>query len=89
MGFGGVSLLRNLMSLFGSLLYLLWEDNIYLFRYFFSFRGKSADFVLMFLFGAAAMITCAFFVNLLFLGQVTISCFCALIEYVVASHEEN
>jgi hypothetical protein len=41
--------------------------------YVFSFRGKSADFVLMFLFGAAAMITCAFFVNLLFLGQVRIN----------------
>ena len=35
-----------------------------------SFRGKSADFVLMFIFGALSMITFAFFVNLLFLGQV-------------------
>ena len=35
-----------------------------------SFRGKSADFAMMFIFGAVAMITFAFFVNLLFLGQV-------------------
>ena len=35
-----------------------------------SFRGKSADFVMMFIFGAGSMITFAFFVNLLFLGQV-------------------
>jgi len=34
-----------------------------------SFRGKSSDFVMMFLFGALSMITFAFFVNLLFLGQ--------------------
>merc|ERR1712012_760817 len=34
-----------------------------------SFRGKSSDFVMMFLFGAISMITFAFFVNLLFLGQ--------------------
>ena len=35
-----------------------------------SFRGKSSDFVMMFIFGALAMISFAFFVNLLFLGQV-------------------
>ena len=35
-----------------------------------SFRGKSSDFVMMFMFGALAMISFAFFVNLLFLGQV-------------------
>merc|ERR1711972_978146 len=34
-----------------------------------SFRGKSSDFVMMFVFGAISMITFAFFVNLLFLGQ--------------------
>eukprot|EP00090_Calanus_glacialis_P026930 TRINITY_DN42344_c0_g1_i1.p1 TRINITY_DN42344_c0_g1~~TRINITY_DN42344_c0_g1_i1.p1 ORF type:complete len:252 (-),score=74.79 TRINITY_DN42344_c0_g1_i1:107-862(-) len=34
-----------------------------------SFRGKSADFAMMFVFGALSMITFAFFVNLLFLGQ--------------------
>merc|ERR1719175_278491 len=34
-----------------------------------SFRGKSADFVMMFLFGGVAMIVSAFFVNQLFLGQ--------------------
>ena len=34
-----------------------------------SFRGKSSDFVMMFIFGAVSMITFAFFVNLLFLGQ--------------------
>ena len=34
-----------------------------------SFRGRTADFVLMFLFGAFCMIICAFFVNLLFLGK--------------------
>lgn len=34
-----------------------------------SFRGRSADFVTMFLFGATCMIFFAFFINLLFLGQ--------------------
>lgn len=34
-----------------------------------SFRGKSSDFVMMFIFGGALMICFAFFVNLLFLGQ--------------------
>uniref|UniRef100_A0A1B6MPE4 Derlin n=1 Tax=Graphocephala atropunctata TaxID=36148 RepID=A0A1B6MPE4_9HEMI len=34
-----------------------------------SFRGKTADFVLMFLFGGACMTIFAFFINLLFLGQ--------------------
>ena len=34
-----------------------------------SFRGRTADFVMMFLFGSALMILFAFFVNLLFLGQ--------------------
>jgi len=34
-----------------------------------SFRGKSSDFVMMFIFGAVSMIIFAFFVNLLFLGQ--------------------
>ena len=41
-----------------------------------SFRGKSADFVLMFIFGALSMITFAFFVNLLFLGQVKWVLYC-------------
>uniref|UniRef100_A0A1B6C6I4 Derlin n=1 Tax=Clastoptera arizonana TaxID=38151 RepID=A0A1B6C6I4_9HEMI len=34
-----------------------------------SFRGKTADFVMMFLFGGICMIIFAFFINLLFLGQ--------------------
>lgn len=34
-----------------------------------SFRNRSSDFLLMFLFGATLMIIFAFFVNLLFLGQ--------------------
>ncbi|KAG4075745.1 hypothetical protein HA402_003571 [Bradysia odoriphaga] len=34
-----------------------------------SFRGRSSDFVMMFVFGGALMIIFAFFVNLLFLGQ--------------------
>lgn len=34
-----------------------------------SFRGRTADFVMMFLFGAVCMTAFAFFVNLLFLGQ--------------------
>lgn len=34
-----------------------------------SFRGKAADFFLMFVFGASLMIAIAFFVNLLFLGH--------------------
>ena len=34
-----------------------------------SFRGRTADFVMMFLFGSVLMILFAFFVNLLFLGQ--------------------
>lgn len=34
-----------------------------------SFRGRTADFVMMFLFGGLCMIMFAFFVNLLFLGQ--------------------
>ncbi|XP_055296675.1 derlin-2 [Sitodiplosis mosellana] len=34
-----------------------------------SFRGKSSDFIMMFIFGGALMIIFAFFVNLLFLGQ--------------------
>lgn len=34
-----------------------------------SFRGKSSDFVMMFIFGGALMICFAFFINLLFLGQ--------------------
>ncbi|CAH1179980.1 unnamed protein product [Phaedon cochleariae] len=34
-----------------------------------SFRNRTADFVLMFVFGAVCMICFAFFVNLLFLGQ--------------------
>ncbi len=44
-------------------------EFVYVLAYF-SFRGKSADFVMMFLFGAVNMIISAFFVNLLFLGQV-------------------
>ena len=34
-----------------------------------SFRGKTADFIMMFVFGAVFMIIFAFFINLLFLGQ--------------------
>nr|BAH71073.1 ACYPI002031 [Acyrthosiphon pisum] len=34
-----------------------------------SFRSRTADFVMMFLFGATLMIIWAFFINLLFLGQ--------------------
>uniref|UniRef100_V5GVP5 Derlin n=1 Tax=Anoplophora glabripennis TaxID=217634 RepID=V5GVP5_ANOGL len=34
-----------------------------------SFRNRTADFVLMFMFGAVCMIAFAFFVNLIFLGQ--------------------
>ncbi|CAH0398344.1 unnamed protein product [Chilo suppressalis] len=34
-----------------------------------SFRGRTADFIVMFVFGGVLMIMCAFFVNLLFLGQ--------------------
>lgn len=34
-----------------------------------SFRGRSSDFLMMFIFGSVSMIICAFFVNLLFLGQ--------------------
>ncbi|XP_052864281.1 derlin-2 [Anopheles bellator] len=34
-----------------------------------SFRGKSADFVMMFLFGGTVLVILALFVNLLFLGQ--------------------
>ncbi|XP_018333543.1 derlin-2-like isoform X2 [Agrilus planipennis] len=34
-----------------------------------SFRNKTADFVMMFLFGATCMIISGFFINLLFLGQ--------------------
>lgn len=34
-----------------------------------SFRGRSSDFVMMFLFGGVLMTILAFFVNLLFLGQ--------------------
>ena len=35
-----------------------------------SFRGRSADFLMMFIFGSLCMIVCAFFVNLLFLGKI-------------------
>lgn len=34
-----------------------------------SFRGRPADFLFMFLFGASLMVVIAFFVNLLFLGH--------------------
>lgn len=34
-----------------------------------SFRGKTSDFVVMFIFGICSMVFFAFFVNLLFLGQ--------------------
>ncbi|CAH1397645.1 unnamed protein product [Nezara viridula] len=34
-----------------------------------SFRRRTADFVMMFIFGGVCMVICAFFVNLLFLGQ--------------------
>ncbi len=39
-----------------------------------SFRGRTADFVMMFIFGAVFMIAFAFFVNLLFLGTITCGC---------------
>jgi Derlin-2/3 len=35
-----------------------------------SFRGRTADFVFMFLFGSVVMIVFAFLVNLLFLGKI-------------------
>ena len=34
-----------------------------------SFRGRTSDFVMMFIFGSVCMILCAFLVNLLFLGK--------------------
>ncbi|VVC89611.1 unnamed protein product [Leptidea sinapis] len=34
-----------------------------------SFRGRTADFIVMFVFGSVLMVICAFFVNLVFLGQ--------------------
>ena len=34
-----------------------------------SFRGRTADFVTMFIFGSVFMIGAAYFVNLLFLGK--------------------
>lgn len=34
-----------------------------------SFRGKTADFIMMFVFGGVFMVFFAFFINLLFLGQ--------------------
>ena len=36
-----------------------------------SFRGHTADFVVMFLFGSCAMVVFALFVNLLFLGKLS------------------
>lgn len=36
-----------------------------------SFRGRTTDFVVMFLFGATCMMACALLVSQLFLGQVS------------------
>lgn len=59
---------------FGTLGFNFFFNMIFTYRYCRmleegSFRGRSADFVVMFIFGAVLMIIFAFFVNLLFLGQ--------------------
>lgn len=59
---------------FGNLGFNFFFNMIFTYRYCRmleegSFRGRTADFVVMFVFGGVLMIICAFFVNLLFLGQ--------------------
>ncbi|XP_050351271.1 derlin-2 [Nymphalis io] len=59
---------------FGNLGFNFFFNMIFTYRYCRmleegSFRGRTADFVVMFIFGGVLMILCAFFVNLLFLGQ--------------------
>ncbi|OWR43807.1 derlin-2 [Danaus plexippus] len=59
---------------FGNLGFNFFFNMIFTYRYCRmleegSFRGRTADFVVMFMFGGVLMIICAFFVNLLFLGQ--------------------
>ncbi|XP_021189844.1 derlin-2 [Helicoverpa armigera] len=59
---------------FGNLGFNFFFNMIFTYRYCRmleegSFRGRTADFVVMFVFGGVLMILCAFFVNLLFLGQ--------------------
>lgn len=59
---------------FGNLGFNFFFNMIFTYRYCRmleegSFRGRTADFVVMFIFGGVLMIICAFFVNLLFLGQ--------------------
>jgi len=59
---------------FGNLGFNFFFNMIFTYRYCrmleeVSFRGKCADYVFMFLFGALFMILFAFFVNLLFFGQ--------------------
>ncbi|KAJ8986181.1 hypothetical protein NQ317_005655 [Molorchus minor] len=62
------------VPLFGTFGFNFFFNMIFTYRYCRmleegSFRNRTADFVLMFLFGGACMIIFAFFVNLLFLGQ--------------------
>ncbi|XP_055383135.1 derlin-2 [Condylostylus longicornis] len=59
---------------FGSIGFSFFFNMIFTYRYCRmleegSFRGRSADFVMMFLFGGFLMIIMAFFINLFFLGQ--------------------
>ncbi|GLG93262.1 hypothetical protein R5R35_005423 [Gryllus longicercus] len=59
---------------FGTLGFNFFFNMIFTYRYCRmleegSFRGRTADFVMMFLFGGICMIMFAFFINLLFLGQ--------------------
>ncbi|XP_045536584.1 derlin-2 [Papilio machaon] len=59
---------------FGNLGFNFFFNMIFTYRYCRmleegSFRGRTADFVVMFIFGGTLMILSAFFVNLLFLGQ--------------------
>lgn len=59
---------------FGNLGFSFFFNMIFTYRYCRmleegSFRGRTADFIVMFVFGGVLMIICAFFVNLLFLGQ--------------------
>ncbi|XP_068633068.1 derlin-2 [Battus philenor] len=59
---------------FGNLGFNFFFNMIFTYRYCRmleegSFRGRTADFVVMFIFGGTLMIFSAFFVNLLFLGQ--------------------
>ncbi|XP_050680829.1 derlin-2 [Leptidea sinapis] len=59
---------------FGNLGFNFFFNMIFTYRYCRmleegSFRGRTADFVVMFVFGSVLMVICAFFVNLVFLGQ--------------------